>query len=98
MEGKRRRRLSAQAWREVLDRQAASGVGVSAFCEREGLGENSFYRWRQMLKVKAEAASAPAKLEAAFVDLGSLEPGSGKERLDLKLELGGGLTLHLTRG
>ena len=37
--------------------------------------------------------------EASFVELGALEPEHARPgRLDLRLDLGGGLTLHLVRG
>ncbi len=41
-------------------------------------------------------ARTPARPEA-FVDLGVLGSGGGA-RLELKLDLGGGLVLHLVRG
>jgi hypothetical protein len=107
MEGIKRRRLGERAWREVLARHAGGGESVSAFCRREGLSPNSFRRWRERLAPSALGAaprkavpvsSAPAA--HGFVDLGVLggaaAPGAG--RLEVHLELGGGITLHLVRG
>jgi putative transposase len=103
---KRRRRLGAQAWGDVLRRFEGAGTSVTEFCKREGVAESSFHRWRSRLGSPSSSASpagheaTPEKRSAAFVDLGSL--GSTREamrgRLDLKLDLGGGLTLHLVRG
>ncbi|TWT91721.1 hypothetical protein Pla108_42040 [Botrimarina colliarenosi] len=36
-------------WREVLDRQAASGLSVREFCRRERLTESQFYAWRRTI-------------------------------------------------
>ena len=36
-------------WRGKLRDQAGSGLSVSAFCRREGISPNSFYRWRRLL-------------------------------------------------
>ena len=107
MEGIKRRRLGERAWREVLARHAGGGESVSAFCRREGLSPNSFRRWRERLAPGALGAaprkavpvsSAPAA--HGFVDLGALggatEPACS--RLEMRLELGGGITLHLVRG
>jgi hypothetical protein len=40
-------------WREVLARQAESGLSVAEFCRREKLGQPSFYAWRRALAVSA---------------------------------------------
>lgn len=36
-------------WRDLLRRQADSGMTVVAFCEREGVSTASFYNWRRRL-------------------------------------------------
>jgi hypothetical protein len=38
-----------RVWRERLDRQAASGLSISAFCEREGVSSASFHSWKRRL-------------------------------------------------
>lgn len=103
MEQNKRRRRDANAWREVLERFAGSGVSVPAFCGREGISEGSFYRWRAILQ-RARAgqkrgavliAGEVPKTSAPFVDLGTLQPGHS--RVELKLDLGGGVLLQLVR-
>jgi hypothetical protein len=42
-------RRSGAEWREVLDRQNASGLSAEEFCEREGIRLGSFARWRHKL-------------------------------------------------
>lgn len=108
MEENKRRHLDMDAWREVLRRFADGGETISGFCRREGLCTNSFRRWRARLAATKETASplatASQTATAEFVDLGALgatrAPSSqtGGNRLELKLDLGGGMTLYLVRG
>jgi len=102
MERIKRRRLSANAWRGVLARFPSSGRTVRAFCRREAISTASFYRWRSMLE-GASAEPPPQKAPSAasptpgFVDLGTLRPATNA-RVELRLDLGGGVLLHLVRG
>ena len=34
-------------WRSVVGRQAASGLGIRAFCRQEELSESAFHWWRR---------------------------------------------------
>jgi transposase-like protein len=36
-------------WREVVQRHAASGISVRAFCRQEQLIESAFYAWRRTI-------------------------------------------------
>lgn len=107
---KRRRSLSVQEWSRVMRRFATSGITVSAFCRREGLNEGSFYRWRPRVRAASmnrnlavqESLELPPPQPSSFVDLGALHdasasPIAGGGTLDLRLDLGGGLSLHLVR-
>jgi hypothetical protein len=100
MEPIRRRRLGAESWRAALERFEEGGLSVREFCESEGLGAASFYRWRARLSSRSprtrtvNADRPPAA--AGFVDLGTL-PAQGT-RFEVRLELGGGVLLHLVRG
>ena len=107
MKTTRRPRLGAQGWREVLDRFAKSGVSAVAFCEREGLSSKSFYRWRERLerepnqrrvaRAQPSSPSSPSSpsTAAGFIDVGALRPSGA--RLELRLDLGGGVLVHLVR-
>ena len=103
--GSKRRHLDAQEWREVLDRFAHSGMTVVAFCKREGVSANSFRRWRSRVAPTPSIQAMPqrdapaAPSAAGFIELGSCGAASlPAGRLDLKLDLGGGVSLHLVRG
>jgi hypothetical protein len=103
MQKSKRRRLSAEAWCEMLERFEGSGLPAESFCEQEGISLPSLKRWR--LKVGQEASHGAAKCadtsvatpEAVeFVDLGALRPGGS--RVELRLDFGGGVVLQLSRG
>jgi len=85
------------------------GAAMTEFCLREGLTRSSFFLWRSRLRAAALRTPAPAGAKSAtltprpsFVDLGLLDaaaPGPAAQygELDLRIELGGGLSLHLVR-
>lgn len=101
MKQTRRPRLGAQGWREVLDRFAKGGMSAVAFCEREGLSSKSFYRWRDRLDGQpnqrrvARAESSGPRTSPGFIDLGALRARGS--RVELRLDLGDGMLLHLVR-
>ncbi len=39
-----------ELWRQKIEQQEKSGQSVRAFCSEQGLGENSFYWWRQRFR------------------------------------------------
>jgi putative transposase len=96
------KRRSAQVWREAVRRFAQSGLAEEAFCEREGLGLKLFHRWRSKRGIAApravieKAARVSPSPTAGFVDLGSLKDSGS--RLEMRLDLGGGVLLHVVRG
>ena len=91
------RRRSRQEWQAVIARFAESGLGVEPFCAREGLSESTFRRWRSLLGEPSTQSAAPAMERIGFVDAGTLKLG-GTGRLELRLDLGEGVILHLSRG
>ena len=100
MDAVRRGRRGAAAWRAVLERFEASGLTAVAFCEREGIGSKSLYRWRSRLgsarELPASGQAVGARNRAGFVDLGTLS--SRSSRVELRLDLGGGVILQIARG
>jgi transposase-like protein len=96
-----RRRQDAGAWSEILARYASSGLTVKAFCQSEGIRECNFYRWRSQLRgtvgTRRPQKNLPVNSASAadFIDLGALS--SGSSRLEVRVELGGGVVLRLAR-
>ena len=104
--GGQRRRLSAAQWREVMQRFDGGFSTVEDFCAGEGVSAASFYRWRALLAqparrrstVSARRDMTPVRAAVAapgFVDLGAL--GDSATVLELRLDLGGGIVLQLSR-
>jgi putative transposase len=104
-----RRHLGAQAWAEVFARFDGSGESVTGFCKREGLHTSSFRRWQRRLASMAatplttqarEPREATRQASAAsFIEVGAMGAASQPAgRLEVRLELGGGLVLQLVRG
>jgi len=87
-------RRSREEWQAVFSRFASAGLSVAAFCARESISEANFYRWRALLSTPQASASATS----GFVDLGQIMTGAARTRLELKLDLGDGVMLHLVRG
>jgi transposase len=99
-------RRDSRTWREIVDRQVQSGSTVAEFCEREGLSVASFYGWRSKLRQKSNAGPGSVAVTqkcgqtqsnvGGFIDLGAL--GMGSPRVEVRLELGGGVAVQLVRG
>ena len=104
-QGSKRRRLGERAWRELFERFDGSGLTVEAFCKDEGLSRSSFSRWRSRLPMQAGSAATTMhesdahKAAPSFVDLGLLGAASTATptSLEVRLDLGGGLSLTLVR-
>jgi len=93
----KRKRRSREDWQTLIRRFDLEQGSVTAFCIRESISEASFYRWRGLLASGASQRTPPTR-PSEFLDLGPLRTQSPNTRLDLKLDLGGGLMLHLVRG
>ena len=87
-------------WQRRLARFAGSGQQLKQFCLAERVSTATFYRWHKLL---GKAASAVP--DARFIDVGPMpaapratpkvEPASAA--LEVRLELGHGLVLHIVR-
>ena len=98
----KQRRLGGDSWRELLAKFGRSGLSARAFCSQEGINASTFNWWRSRLNHRSRALPSARPMSAAagaFVDLGTLSaPSAAGERLELRLDLGGGVILHLVRG
>ena len=97
----KRRRLGGQEMRALLARCAPSGLSVEAFCRQEGISPSSFYRWRSIFSSPSREEVTSGSLSVAdgatdFVEVGTLR--QAHERLEVRLDLGGGVFLHVVRG
>lgn len=97
------RRRSVESWRELVARQAGSGLSVQAFCRQERLNTWTFYGWRSRLRARTATAETTAvgdptdtEPAAGFIDLGALSRSSS--RCEIRLDLGGGVVLQVVRG
>lgn len=90
---------SEQAWRELVERQARSGLSVQAFCRGEGISPWGLYGWRSRMRGQAKRdvpvvrRPASAQPTAGFINLGALEPRGS--RCEIRLDLGGGVVLQV---
>lgn len=91
-----RKHRSPAQWAALLSRFEHSGFSVSAFCAQESISVANFYRQRGLHRTDP-ADHAPASAPA-FVDLGAIGASDVGARLEIKLDLGGGVVLHMVRG
>jgi transposase-like protein len=78
-------------WRDVLKRQAKSGLSVRAFCQREQLTESAFYAWRRTVAERngeVKSPRAPAFLPMMVTD-------RSPRGASIEMELAGGRILRL---
>lgn len=90
-------RRSREQWQALLGRFASAGLSVSAFCALESVSEANFYRWKGLLPPSG-AGHAVAQAAGGFVDLGPMASGPREARLEVRLDLGSGVVLHVVRG
>jgi transposase-like protein len=99
--GKRRERWSAEKFSAMARAQRDSGLSVQAYCRREAINVSSFYRWRDRVaggrrtpRRRAVAVVRATPAVGEFIPLGALPISS---RLELRFDLGGGMSLIVTR-
>ena len=89
-------------WRQRLARFAASDQQIKSFCKAESVSEATFFRWRKLLAEAGGTASA-----ASFIDVGVMPSAPAvssmaqcelaSATLEVRLDLGHGLVLHIVR-
>jgi transposase-like protein len=100
-------------WRERLARQAASGKTIAVFCHEEGVGKSTLSYWRRRLGVVDEGGGQElAAVAAPFLDVGRVKAARWRQHsaspadsaselssasIELRLELGNGVVLHIAR-
>jgi hypothetical protein len=102
--------LKEAAWRSRLLRHAQSGKSIAAFCRDEAVSTASFHIWRAKL---AAADGHPANFpqQTGFIHLGAIKDVVGAKSMvhgpvsaptpiagiDVRIDLGGGVILTITR-
>jgi len=89
-------RRSPEQWQELIHNQQQSGLSARAFCEQRELGYASFCNWRKRLSAVKSQGNNSSAPDADFIDLSSL-PGSQQSGWQIKLKLGDGMELSLSK-
>lgn len=100
-------------WRDRLARYSTSGQTVRAFCQSELISTGTFYYWQARLRQRGFVISKPSvrrQAPGAFIDVGAIAKANltahpaapdinieQEGRFDIKLELGGGVVLHVAK-
>jgi len=77
-------RRSESEWRQLVDRQATSGLSRRDFCSREQINHTSFERWHRRLSAAT-----------GFVEV--LSPGRSSTGWVVDVELAGGTVVRVAR-
>lgn len=100
MEQVKRIKRSEGTWREIFARHVSSGLSVLEFCRAEKINPGVFRRWRSMLnggvRVEQSEVRTKAKVVTPFIDIGAV--GAAASRMEVRLELGGGVVLTVAHG
>jgi hypothetical protein len=100
-----------QQWHDEQKQFEASGLTARKFCELNQLNPSTFYKRRERLaELSADNVIAAGQKVATFIDAGSIESvvksrarepelmhASAPTALELRLDLGAGIILTLTR-
>lgn len=99
-----KREGTAAQWRQRIVDQAGSGQSAAAFCRERGLAKATFYWWKTRLSKARSVVATRSVSEVPFIDLGSVNdmptavPASvTAPAMDIRLDLGGGMVLTITR-
>jgi len=87
-------------WRELVERQRASGRSIGAFCRETGVSVASFYEWKRKLRRRTPSAR-PSVKRTAFAPVQIL-PAQTASSMDLdgrvEVVLPDGVVLRVAAG
>ena len=98
-----RKHRGESEWRRLVAEQERSGLSQRAFCDREGLCVQSLGNWRRRLGAvagtspDAVAVRGDRQTAPAFVEIGSALSRPLDCGVRVRLELGAGIVLELSR-
>lgn len=78
-------------WRDLIERQRASGLSVAVFCRRDGVAASSFFAWKRKL---GSTPATPVFVEATVA--GTPPPPRSAGRVEVRLR--GGRRVRVGRG
>jgi len=61
----RKSERSQRRWQQRIEAQQSSGLSVSEFCQREGIGRAGFYYWKRRLKQIVTNGFVELKVDSA---------------------------------
>ena len=92
-------RRSMKDWEKIVNTQQSSGQSARSFCEENGIGLASFYKWRGRFQ-KESSGGADRPSSNGFVEVGAMRssrmaPAESNWRVSVDL---GDIRLTLERG
>jgi hypothetical protein len=75
-------------WRQIIEQQQNSGLGVAGFCRRQQVAPSSFFAWKRRLAREAQAAPVFVQLTPASVPQPDSPTGSSNGEIELHLGQG----------
>ena len=98
-QGGGRQRYSRQEWQGFVSEFLVGDQDCKSYCRDRRLNPSRFMRWQGVFRKEASLSVGEVQ-PVGFVDLGTLPVPTSQPRtgtLELKLDLGGGVILTLTR-
>ena len=80
-------------WREVIERQQASGQSIVGFCSKEGLAPASFHAWKRRLRRPRRGTGRRRRSRPSFPCRSSDDPTADAGRLEVQWP--GGIVLRV---
>lgn len=78
-------------WRELLSKQAASGLSVRAWCDREAVSYTAFSYWRRRLAKPQAAPLTLIRVDGGEAETRGLWVSVGGARIEVRPGFDGGL-------
>lgn len=88
-------RRTPKQWQLIIDEQASSALSQERFCEHKGLAFSTFQTWRKKLGKSASVEQDFIEIPRPSIEAHRLPLDQG---LRVRLELGAGVVLELSRG
>ena len=82
-------------WRDLIERQRASGLSAAAFCRRDGVAASSFFAWKRKLGF---VRATPAFVEATVAGTPPPPARSARSAGRVEVRLRGGRRVRVGRG